>query len=94
MSHLWRLCTITVYQTYLTVFPHHAMQDRDYYESIIMSLGGEVTSKSTFDPSATHLVCSRPVRSEKLLASIASGKWVLHKGYLDASQKEKHFIQV
>ncbi|PNF40863.1 hypothetical protein B7P43_G15936 [Cryptotermes secundus] len=67
--------------------------DRDYYESIVVSLGGEVTSKSTFDPSATHLVCSRPVRSEKLLASIASGKWVLHKGYLDASQKEERFIQ-
>jgi topoisomerase (DNA) II binding protein 1 len=70
------------------------LQDREYYESIILSLGGEVTDKPAFDPSATHLVCSRPVRNEKLLASIASGKWVLHKGYLDASQKENCFIQV
>lgn len=70
------------------------MQDREYYESVILSLGGEVTGKHTFDPSATHLVCSRPGRSEKLLASIASGKWVLHKGYLDVCQKEKQFVQV
>jgi hypothetical protein len=28
------------------------------------------------------------------LASIASGKWVLNKSYLDASQKEKKFVQV
>ncbi|KDR12289.1 DNA topoisomerase 2-binding protein 1-B isoform X2 [Zootermopsis nevadensis] len=67
--------------------------DREYYESVILSLGGEVTGKHTFDPSATHLVCSRPGRSEKLLASIASGKWVLHKGYLDVCQKEKQFVQ-
>jgi len=70
------------------------LQNREYYESIILSLGGEVTDKPTFDPFATHLVCSRPVRNEKFLASIASGKWVLHKGYLDASQKENGFIQV
>jgi topoisomerase (DNA) II binding protein 1 len=70
------------------------MQEREYYESIILSLGGEVTDKPMFDPSATHLICYRPVRSEKLLASIASGKWVLNKSYLDASQKEKKFVQV
>ncbi|XP_069689282.1 DNA topoisomerase 2-binding protein 1-A isoform X2 [Periplaneta americana] len=69
------------------------IMERDHYESIIQSLGGEVTDKSTFDSSATHIVCSRPVRSEKLLASIASGKWALHKSYLDASQKQQHFIQ-
>lgn len=70
------------------------LQDREHYESIILSLGGEVTDKPAYDPSATHLVCSRPVRNEKLLASIASGKWVLHKSYLDASKKENCFIQV
>ena len=36
----------------------------------------------------------RPSRSEKYLAAIAAGKWVLHTSYLDTSQKEHAFVEV
>ncbi|CAG2056206.1 unnamed protein product, partial [Timema podura] len=57
-------------------------QAREHYASIIVALGGQVSDKPSFDPATTHLVCDRPVRSEKLLANIAAGNWVLHTSYL------------
>ena len=33
-------------------------------------------------------------RNEKLLACIASGTWVLHKSYLEASREEGKFVSV
>lgn len=69
-------------------------QDRARYELLIGKLGGSVSDKPTFDPSATHLVCNKPARNEKLLASIASGKWVLHKSFLDACKEEGRFVEV
>ena len=33
-------------------------------------------------------------RNEKFLASIASGKWVLHKSYFEACRQEQRFVEV
>ena len=35
-----------------------------------------------------------PMRNEKYLASLASGKWVLHKSYLEACREQEKFVQV
>nr|CAD7437710.1 unnamed protein product [Timema bartmani] len=67
-------------------------QAREHYASIIVALGGQVSDKPSFDPATTHLVCDRPVRSEKLLANIAAGNWVLHTSYLFKSHEEGHFL--
>nr|CAD7568710.1 unnamed protein product [Timema californicum] len=67
-------------------------QAREHYASIIVALGGQVSDKPSFDPATTHLVCDRPVRSEKLLANIAAGNWVLHTSYLIKSHEEGHFL--
>ena len=32
-------------------------------------------------------------RNEKYLAAVASGKWILHKSYLEASREAGHFIK-
>ena len=32
-------------------------------------------------------------RNEKYLAAVASGKWILHKSYLEASREAGHFIE-
>jgi len=45
-----------------------------------------------FDPAATHLVTPLPTRSEKLLASMAAGLWVVHSQYLLQSTKAGHFL--
>ena len=34
-----------------------------------------------------------PFRNEKFLASVAAGKWVLHKSYLEASREAGLFVQ-
>lgn len=59
---------------------------------MIQSLGGEVSTDSNFDETATHLLCIRPSRNEKMLGSIASGKWVLHCLYLQDSELEGKFV--
>ncbi|XP_076653820.1 mutagen-sensitive 101 [Halictus rubicundus] len=68
------------------------IKDRTAYEQVIKELGGEVSLDATFDTSATHLLCIRPSRNEKMLGSIASGKWVLHCMYLRDSEQEGKFL--
>ncbi|OAD60789.1 DNA topoisomerase 2-binding protein 1-A [Eufriesea mexicana] len=68
------------------------VKDRTAYEQVIKSLGGDVSSDSNFDISATHLLCLRPSRNEKMLGSIASGKWILHCMYLRDSEQEGKFL--
>lgn len=69
-------------------------QDKDQAEESIKKIGGEVSNESAFDKTATHLLCLKPSRNEKILSSIASGKWVLHFNYLKACEKEKRFVNV
>ena len=35
-----------------------------------------------------------PTRNEKFLACVASGKWILHKSYLEDCRKAKRFVRV
>jgi hypothetical protein len=53
-----------------------------------------VIEKQCFDPSCTHIVVGHPLRNEKYLASVAAGKWVLHRSYLEACRTAGHFMQV
>ncbi|XP_011313192.1 DNA topoisomerase 2-binding protein 1 isoform X2 [Fopius arisanus] len=68
------------------------IKDRENHEALIRKLGGEVSAESVFDDSATHLLCLRPSRNEKMLGSIAGGKWVLHPSYLRACETAGHFV--
>uniref|UniRef100_A0A7M4EKL8 DNA topoisomerase II binding protein 1 n=1 Tax=Crocodylus porosus TaxID=8502 RepID=A0A7M4EKL8_CROPO len=41
----------------------------------------------------THTVVGHPLRNEKFLASMAAGKWVLHRSYLEACRAARCFVQ-
>ena len=69
-------------------------QERILYSAIVEELGGEVCSSQGFSPNYTYVIVGRPSRSEKYLAAIAAGKWVLHTSYLETSQKEHAFVEV
>ncbi|XP_014245567.1 DNA topoisomerase 2-binding protein 1-like isoform X2 [Cimex lectularius] len=60
--------------------------------NIIENLGGEISKKKFFDPASTHIIVDKPVRSEKLLCAIASGKWVLHMSYLMQCYQSRMFL--
>ncbi|KAF7995978.1 hypothetical protein HCN44_008733 [Aphidius gifuensis] len=68
------------------------IKDRSGYEQVIENLGGQVSTDSNFDITATHLICVRPARNEKMLASIAAGKWILHCSYLRDSETAGKFL--
>ncbi|XP_075068548.1 DNA topoisomerase 2-binding protein 1 [Mixophyes fleayi] len=68
-------------------------QERIDYCQLIEELGGVVIDKQCFDPSCTHIIVGHPLRNEKYLASMAAGKWVLHRSYLEACRAAKRFIQ-
>jgi len=61
---------------------------------MVDSLGGKVIQGTHFQPEMTHLVIDKPARNEKLLASIASGKWILHTSYIEDSYKAGKFLEV
>uniref|UniRef100_A0A8C5PMP1 DNA topoisomerase II binding protein 1 n=1 Tax=Leptobrachium leishanense TaxID=445787 RepID=A0A8C5PMP1_9ANUR len=68
-------------------------QERIDYCQLIEELGGIVIDKQSFDPTCTHIIVGQPLRNEKFLASMATGKWVLHRSYLETCRKAKHFVQ-
>lgn len=61
-------------------------------ENIITSLGGIVSTTQHFDPTATHLVSLAPSRNEKILSSMASGKYIIHSSYLFDSKQNGSFL--
>ncbi|CAM5092778.1 unnamed protein product [Eretmochelys imbricata] len=68
-------------------------QERIDYCHLIEKLGGLVLEKQCFDPSCTHIIVGHPLRNEKYLASMAAGKWVLHRSYLEACRAACCFVQ-
>ncbi|XP_045153750.1 DNA topoisomerase 2-binding protein 1 [Echinops telfairi] len=67
-------------------------QERIDYCHLIEKLGGLVLEKQCFDPNCTHIVVGHPLRNEKYLASVAAGKWVLHRSYLEACRAAGRFM--
>uniref|UniRef100_A0A4W3IX14 DNA topoisomerase II binding protein 1 n=1 Tax=Callorhinchus milii TaxID=7868 RepID=A0A4W3IX14_CALMI len=68
-------------------------QERIDYCHLIEELDGVVLDRQCFDPSCTHIIVGQPLRNEKYLASMAAGKWVLHRSYLEACRTAAKFIQ-
>ncbi len=62
----------------------------------IEKLGGTVCGEesSMFDPSCTHLICSKLNQSEKTLSIMASGRWLLCPAYIEDSFEADHFLNV
>ncbi|CAO2633795.1 DNA topoisomerase 2-binding protein 1 [Lemmus lemmus] len=67
--------------------------ERIEYCHLIKKLGGLVIEKQCSDPNCTHMVVGYPLRNEKYLASMAAGKWVLHRSYLEACRTAGCFVQ-
>ncbi|XP_027728064.1 DNA topoisomerase 2-binding protein 1 isoform X2 [Vombatus ursinus] len=68
-------------------------QERIDYCHLIEELGGLVLEKQCFDSSCTHIIVGHPLRNEKYLASMAAGKWILHRSYLEACRAAGRFVQ-
>ncbi|XP_043575384.1 DNA topoisomerase 2-binding protein 1 [Chiloscyllium plagiosum] len=68
-------------------------QERIDYCHLIEELGAVVLDRQCFDPSCTHIIVGQPLRNEKYLASMAAGKWVLHRSYLEACRAAAKFVQ-
>eukprot|EP00092_Neocalanus_flemingeri_P010154 GFUD01010944.1.p1 GENE.GFUD01010944.1~~GFUD01010944.1.p1 ORF type:complete len:1552 (+),score=561.52 GFUD01010944.1:76-4731(+) len=56
-------------------------------EEAVKELGGTISTEGHYDPVATHMLAVKVSRSEKMLGSVAAGKWVLHPSYVTASMK-------
>ena len=62
-----------------------------YYETIIKSLGGRV---STLPHTTTHLIMNKFLRTEKLYECMSYVMYVLNKNWLDRCNEEKRFVSV
>ena len=46
-------------------------------EEAVQQLGGTISAEGHYDSNATHMLAVKVSRSEKMLGSVAAGKWVL-----------------
>ena len=51
-----------------------------------------MTTEVLCNPETTHVVAQKMSRSEKMLGSIASGKWILHPSYIEACMAAKEIL--
>jgi len=68
----------------------------DVINNAVAKLGGKVSesqSAGQFDMAVTHMVTSKVSRSEKMLCSVASGRWVLHSSYIEASLEAGRWLE-
>ncbi|KAJ3013044.1 UNVERIFIED_CONTAM: hypothetical protein HDU68_000894 [Siphonaria sp. JEL0065] len=61
----------------------------------IMRLGGQVVldTESDSNERTTHLICSKPVNTDKCYSIIAKGGWMLKEEYIEKSYQEGRFIE-
>ncbi|XP_060078060.1 DNA topoisomerase 2-binding protein 1-like isoform X2 [Ylistrum balloti] len=69
-----------------------SQEEKDHYGALVEQLGGQMLDGQMYNSACTHLVIGLPSRNEKFLASVASGKWVLHKSYFEACRQEGRFV--
>nr|XP_039271053.1 DNA topoisomerase 2-binding protein 1-like [Styela clava] len=69
-----------------------SLQEKTKYIEIIKELGGEFLDGGSIDPTATHLLVTKPGRSEKFLSALASGKCIVNAQYLNACKEANRFI--
>lgn len=69
-------------------------EEKTRYGDMINELGGTVSDTITFDPLTTHVVSAKLSRSERHLAAIANGKWLLVEAFLEDSIKNGTFMEV
>lgn len=67
-------------------------EERDECSVIIEQLGGTVLSGSHYDPTSTHIATPKAGFNEKMLTSVAAGKWVLHVDWVIESGKAGRFL--
>ncbi|XP_037725778.1 DNA topoisomerase 2-binding protein 1 [Drosophila subpulchrella] len=59
----------------------------------ITQLGGKLCENLVnYDDACTHLLCERPNRGEKMLACIASGKWIVNMQYIEQCHTRGYFL--
>ena len=51
-------------------------------KAVISRLSGEVIDTDFYDPSATHIIAPRALRTEKFLCALAAGKYLLKAAYI------------
>lgn len=62
-------------------------------EEAVKELGGTISTEGHYDSKATHMLAVKVSRSEKMLGSVAAGKWVLHPNYVVASVEAGRWLE-
>ncbi|XP_071479717.1 DNA topoisomerase 2-binding protein 1-like [Diadema antillarum] len=75
------------------LFSGMSQQEKIDYSALVEQLGGVVKDAQYFDASCSHIIVGNPTRNEKYLAALATGKWVLHKSYLEACREARGFVE-
>ncbi|CAF3826806.1 unnamed protein product [Rotaria sp. Silwood1] len=89
--HSTNQSTINNNETISIMLSGFNMKTLNYYETIIKSLGGKI---STLPHNTTHLIMNRFLRTEKLYECINYVTYILNKNWLDKSYEEKRFLSI
>ena len=71
-------------------------QEKEMMVGVIRRLGGEVIESDEWDERVTHVIAqvegARESMSEKVMAGLAGGRWVLTKRYIDKCSKRGSWL--
>jgi len=83
---------VDVSDRYRFIFSGLTPHEKIDYAALVERLGAKYLDAQYFNSNCTHVVAGNPSRNEKFLASVAAGKWVLHKSFLEASREANSFV--
>ena len=73
-------------------FSNFSEEVKDKYIKFFENKGVQISTENLCDPETTHVVAQKMGRSEKMLGSIASGKWILHPSYVETCVKADEIL--
>lgn len=78
--------------SYIFLLSGMTSQEKNDYSILIEKLGGKILDTQFFSKECTHLIIGIPTKTEKFLSSIASGKWILKKSFIEDSRIAGRFV--
>ncbi|XP_078680859.1 SMC5-SMC6 complex localization factor protein 1-like [Branchiostoma floridae x Branchiostoma belcheri] len=80
-------------QRYVFQLSGFSGEEKDDLTSKIQKLKGICLQEQPYKPSCTHIISSKPCRSEKYLAACAAGKWIVTRKFVDDSAAAGRWLE-
>ncbi|MES1902635.1 MAG: DNA topoisomerase 2-binding protein 1 [Paramarteilia canceri] len=79
-------------ENYIFQLSGFSPKEKNYYESILSNLGGDIVQSSVLHPTTTHLIIKNLKKSAKFLMGLAKGLMIINENYINMCLETKNLV--